>query len=275
MKTIEAIFPVKKARVSEGFEMYGFRHPDIDPFMDITLFSMSRPTFRPHPHAGFSAVTYMTPESEGSFVNRDSLGDHTKIWPGDTHWTQAGSGMMHEEAPETPGVPCLGFQMFIKLSAEEELSPPQAFHLDGDRTPVLQGEGWLGRLICGHVNGVSGGLKGTRHNAFLLDIAAEPDTEVKIRIEKDSSCWAFVRSGSLQLTGQAAGAVSVLVMSLAGNEVRFRTGPDGATVLIGGGKPLREAFQFGGPFALSTGERLSAAAQRFAEGGMGHLPASF
>lgn len=39
---------------------------------------------------------------------------------GDTHWTCAGSGMMHEELPETPGVPALGLQIFVNLAPEHK-----------------------------------------------------------------------------------------------------------------------------------------------------------
>lgn len=35
------------------------------------------PTFPPHPHAGFSAVTYLFLDSETGIANRDSLGNST------------------------------------------------------------------------------------------------------------------------------------------------------------------------------------------------------
>lgn len=41
----------------------------IDPFLQIDHFFMGEPTFSPHPHAGFSAVTYMFEDSEGTFIN--------------------------------------------------------------------------------------------------------------------------------------------------------------------------------------------------------------
>lgn len=54
---------------------------------------MSEPTFPPHPHAGFSAVTYLFEDSGGALVNRDSLGDRSRIEPGALHWTQAARGI--------------------------------------------------------------------------------------------------------------------------------------------------------------------------------------
>jgi len=79
---------------------------------------MRAPIFPPHPHTGFSAVTYMFEDSAGSFQNRDSLGDRALIHPGDLHWTQAGSGLMYEEVPSLPGTLCHGAQIFVNLAAK-------------------------------------------------------------------------------------------------------------------------------------------------------------
>jgi len=34
----------------------------MDPYLQIDAFALSEPFFAPHPHAGFSAVTYILPE---------------------------------------------------------------------------------------------------------------------------------------------------------------------------------------------------------------------
>src|ERR1700750_2818805 len=63
-----------------------------DTVINLDHFRMGGPTFPPHAHAGFSAITYMLPESAGAMRNRDSLGDVSLIPPGGLHWTAAGSG---------------------------------------------------------------------------------------------------------------------------------------------------------------------------------------
>lgn len=84
---------------------------DFEPFLVFTEFYMSRPIFGPHPHAGVSVMTYMLPDSKGSFLNRDSAGDESIIEPGGIHVTQAGSGIKHDETPTVLGVDCHGFQI--------------------------------------------------------------------------------------------------------------------------------------------------------------------
>src|SRR4029450_4423886 len=82
-----------------GFEVAGLRSPQpwMDPYLTIDHLVISQPQFRPHPHAGFSAITLMFEDSPGSISNRDSTGTHTLLKPGDLHWTQARSGVVNEE----------------------------------------------------------------------------------------------------------------------------------------------------------------------------------
>lgn len=60
----------------------------IDPVLNIDWFEMSAPTFPPHPHAGFSAVTYLFADSPNGFINRDSMGETQDIRPGGLHWSR-------------------------------------------------------------------------------------------------------------------------------------------------------------------------------------------
>lgn len=66
---------------SQGFRNVNLTQElgNIDPFIVLTEFWMPKAFFPPHPHAGFSVMTYMFPDSEGAFINRDSQGDRSRI----------------------------------------------------------------------------------------------------------------------------------------------------------------------------------------------------
>jgi redox-sensitive bicupin YhaK (pirin superfamily) len=113
----------------------------LDPFLAIDHFEMALPFFPPHPHAGFSAVTYLFPQSQNGFVNRDSRGEALQIHPGDLHWTAAGSGVVHEEVPITRGVVCHGLQIFVNLHSSKKWMAPQALHLAAAQVPVVDAGG--------------------------------------------------------------------------------------------------------------------------------------
>lgn len=118
---------------SDHFKVYRIHQDNesdlINPVLNIDHFFMSGPTFPIHPHAGFSAVTYMLEDSKNGFINRDSLGDEVEINPGDLHWTQAGTGVLHEESPKINGIDCHGLQIFINLPKEFRNTKPKVYHV--------------------------------------------------------------------------------------------------------------------------------------------------
>lgn len=246
---------------------------DISPFVDLTMFDMTLPVFRPHPHAGFSAVTYMFEESPGSFRNRWTSGPDEVIGPGAIHWTRAGSGMMHEEVPTVSGVPCRGVQMFVKLHPDHELDEPKAFHLDADEIDEvpLAGGGRV-RVLAGRHAGVVSRL-GVPDEVTLLDVHLAPDGAVELNAAAAWNAFVLLRSGSIEVGGRELLANSAATFHSDGDTVRLRS-RTGAQLLFGTGRHAGPEVA-AGSFILSTRERLADAQRRFAEGAMGDLEPSF
>jgi redox-sensitive bicupin YhaK (pirin superfamily) len=152
-RTLDKVFPLHPFSNGAGFSGFGLRDPGlhaaIDPFLSVDHFRMSAPTFPPHPHAGFSAVTYLFSDSETGFINRDSLGHRLEISPGAVHWTQAAAGVMHEEYPREPGKQAHGFQIFVNLAASQKHAAPSVKHAGAPDMPTLELDGanppWLPR----------------------------------------------------------------------------------------------------------------------------------
>lgn len=135
------------SKVSIGKDFTAYRYHQLssldlmNPVLNIDQFYMAAPTFAVHPHAGFSAVTYMFENSKNGFINRDSLGDEVEINPGDLHWTQAGSGILHDETPKINGIECEGMQIFINLPKKLRKTPPKIYHLENKLAPRVQSAG--------------------------------------------------------------------------------------------------------------------------------------
>jgi redox-sensitive bicupin YhaK (pirin superfamily) len=138
--SLNTLLPMQAFAHGDGFRGFGLRDPrlqtSLDPFLSVDHFWMSQPTFAPHPHAGFNAVTYLFEDSQTSFINRDSLGHQVEIAPGDLHWTQAGAGLMHEELPRDMGRAAHGLQIFVNLPAAAKHAPPQVHHVDAADMPT-------------------------------------------------------------------------------------------------------------------------------------------
>jgi redox-sensitive bicupin YhaK (pirin superfamily) len=235
---------------------------------------MSKPVFRPHPHAGFSAVTYMFEDSQGSFANRWSKGGSAIIGPGSLHWTQAGMGMVHEEIPTEPGVPCHGLQMFVKLAAIDELSPPTAFHLDANHVVEITGiSGARIRLLAGGAFGQHAGIA-IRNDLVLLLVHLETGTQVDLQAPAAENTFVFVQNGTVAIGNTELSRHGAAVFAHDGDVVRV-TAKESASFLFGSGLPLNEPLFAQGPFIMSTPDRLDEARKAFQRGDMGHLEPSF
>lgn len=279
VRSVRGRTSVSHSRMSQGFDTYGLRGipgTAIDPFLNVDDFRMSEPTFPPHPHAGFSAVTYMFEDSKGSFVNRDSLGDRSVIGPGAFHWTQAARGMMHEEVPQLPGIECHGLQIFVNLRSDHKHEPPRAFHLEAADIPVVAlGNGSRARVLAGRVMGTSSPMTGLLTPVLLLDVRIAAGDRIRIPVERDWNCFVMSISGAGETGPEAARqslqAHEALGFGVDGDAVELVAGAAGLQILLGAGQPIGEPVVFGGPFAMTNANDIAAAQQRYRRGEMGRL----
>jgi redox-sensitive bicupin YhaK (pirin superfamily) len=134
----------------------GERASPVVAFDDFRL--RGRP-FAPHPHAGFSAVSYVFEDSQAGIRSRTSLGNDLMVGPGGIVWTQAGSGLIHEELPAETDRTLHGVQLFVNLSSKNKGASPQAFSLEKSEVPEWSSEaGDRVRVVVGSFEGVSSPL---------------------------------------------------------------------------------------------------------------------
>lgn len=272
---------LREHRAGPGFTSFSLRGipgATLDPFLNLDDFRMSEPTFPPHPHAGFSAVTYMFEDSPGTFTNRDSLGDESLIGPGTLHWTQAARGMMHEEVPQRRGVECHGLQMFVNLRSDHKLAAPRAFHVDARDVPeCLDHAGARIRVLAGSLAGVRSALSELLTPVSLFDVHLRAGARVSIPVAAGTSCFVLSISGSGTSGPERAAILAHDAVAFAddGDAVELAAGSDGLHVLLAAGKPLGEPVVFAGPFAMTTRTDAEAAIARYERGEMGRLSRSF
>ena len=243
----------------------------VDPFLQIDHFRMSQPVFPPHPHAGFSAVTYMFEDSEGSFVNRDSLSEESVlIHPGDLHWTQAGSGVVHEEVPAELGTVCHGLQIFVNLAAKDKFSTPRAFHLSAADIPVCEADGGRVRVVMGEAFGLKSPLE-TLTPVTILDVSLSAGEEIVHEISDGQNAFVLVVKGEGDFGGQALSADGAGLFDCKGDSVAIRAGEQGLHYVLCAGTPLNEPIYAHGPFVMNSAEQIRQVRARYIAGGMGEL----
>jgi len=279
MTTTPGIRPVIETIATEWHSFRGgasgawLLHPAdlhaLDPVVIVDHFRMSTPTFPPHPHAGFSAVTYLFEDSEDGFVNRDSLGHRLDIGPGALHWTQAGSGVLHEEIPRVPGRVSHGLQLFVNSAAADKRSAPAVFHRAAQEVVALDLPGGARvRVVLGRFGGVQAFL-GAHTALTLLDITLPAGVVLDVPIVAGERAFAVVVRGAL--AGVPAREPHALRFGDDGDAVRLEAGAEGAHLALMAGRPLGEPIVPKGPFIGNTPADVTEMVRRFQSGQMGAL----
>jgi redox-sensitive bicupin YhaK (pirin superfamily) len=245
----------------------------VDPFIQLDHYFMSQPTFGPHPHAGFSAVTYMFEDSAGSFANRDSRGDHSLIRPGDLHWTQAGSGIIHDEVPTEPGTVCHGIQMFVNLSAPNKFSEPRAFHLLSKDVPVWKSQtGARVRVLAGSAHGLTSPLQLLTPVTFLdVSVPAHSSIEHEIPVGQNAFVFVIQGQGNFGADAQALSSDDGGLFDREGDVIRIQTGEQPTQYVLCTGQPLNEPMVSQGPFIMNSTEQIQRVVTAYRTGQMGQL----
>jgi len=244
-----------------------------DPVLNIDWFDMRGPTFPAHPHAGFSAVTYVFADSPNGFANRDSLsGEAVTIAPGALHWSRASGGIIHEETPIAGRGSARGLQIFINLPADRQLDPAAAFHVDANDVVTASGEGWHSRVA---VNGVA---IGAEPNALpapvrIEEVQLQPNAHWSSDVPAAWGGIIIVLDGDVTLTNGPAlhTSAAVAFATSHGAQLSLTAGEYGARVAIVSGAQLDQPVHSQGPFMLASPEALAERIAAYQAGDFGTI----
>jgi redox-sensitive bicupin YhaK (pirin superfamily) len=261
-----------------GFKAEGLRGDTVimDPYLMVDHYWMSQATFGAHPHAGFSAVTYMFEDAATGFHNRDSLGDDSIIRAGDLHWTTAGAGVVHDEVPLEPGKTAHGLQIFVNLAASKKHIPPHSIHLTSAQMPVVQQAGGARvKLIYGAYDDGR-----TEHSpaadfptdAQLFDVHLQVMQRFEYPVPAGLTAFLLVVEGALEIDGQTIAKGQAVSFARSTNVAQLLiTAREKSQFALFMGQPLNEAVMRRGPFAMTNLADLDRAAARYAAGDMGNV----
>lgn len=184
--------------VGTGFTSLRFGGPmferDTDPILMLDHFVMTSDTFAPHLHQRIATITALFEDSQGSFLNRDTVGCGVALHAGDLYRLAAGSGVVHEQRPDA-GACIHGLQLFIKLPFPQHRNPPHAHHVRRADVPVLEGEGHRIRtLLDTHGDGGA-----AANDLLLLDGSLAPGAQFLHRLARDHKAWLYVIAGQIEM----------------------------------------------------------------------------
>lgn len=269
-KNISKITPLQLKPNPMGFTSADMFHHEFDfePFLVFTEFHMDRPIFGPHPHAGVSVMTYMMPDSKGSFLNRDSRGDHSIIEPGGIHVTQTGSGIKHDEVPTETGVDCHGFQIWINHADKDRLVEPKAYHASANEVPEYATDQVHLRVVQGSFGGKTSPIQLVT-DTLIYDVTLQPGASVEL--QSKPMAFVYLMNGKITIGDRTVEGRAMISFKEEGDLISIQSGEKSAHFIFASGTPHHEPIVYGGPFVMTTEEQMRATKIRLGKGEMGEL----
>lgn len=253
----------------------------IDPFLLLHHADVKVPTHiepdhggvGPHPHRGFSPVTFIF---KGGVHHRDSRGNDSTIYAGGAQWMNAGMGIIHSERPphnihEIGGRQEI-IQLWINTPSEHKMDQPSYFPIAAEDVPTVHEDGGKVtlKIFSGELLGTNGPVPSQAEvNAATAEM--KQSGKIFIPLPKDHSALIYLLDGKLTVDGFG------LVEGL--HVVHFKNDGDGISlealehtrVLILSGKPLNEKVVSYGPFVMNTQTEIMEAMRDYQMGKMGVL----
>ena len=244
------------------------------PLVLLDNFHVSGQPFGPHPHAGFSAITYVFEDSRTALRSRDSLGNDLEIGPGGIVWLQAGKGAQHQEVPAIRGGELHGAQIYVNLSARNKMVEPKTMHMLPGQVPEWHNDGGdRVRVLVGGFDNIQSTITPAEPysilEAFVVDGITYP-------LGSGDNTIIYVLKGALsvEVGNQVLQLSTETAVAMSGTgDLKIRALDDGAHALLLSGPALNEPVLADGPFIMNDATGIRSAYQRFTSGQMGKLEA--
>jgi len=227
----------------------------------------------PHPHRGFSPVTFVY---KGGVHHRDSRGNNSVVYAGGTQWMNAGMGVVHSERPpadiqERGGVQEI-VQLWVNLPKAHKMNQPQYIPLQAEDTPVLQLDGGRirVRVVTGTFEEVNGPIK-TLTPILALRVEMEAGTTYAFPVPAHYNAFLYLLDGSVQLEGYGPIEGHHLALLNQNGEGCTITARERTRLLLLAGEPLQEPVASHGPFVMNTQSEILQAMRDYQQGKMGML----
>jgi len=228
----------------------------------------------PHPHRGFSPVTFVF---KGGVQHQDSLGNNEVVTEGGTQWIHSGKGIIHSERPSKEMVEKGGeneiIQFWVNTPAKHKMETPYYLPLSADKTPSTHKDKAIIYVVAGEFEGVMGPAK-TYSPQTLLRLETKTGADFSLEIPKNYNALIYLLDGELESNGQTAKEKDMLWFNNDGEEIAIKVNKDSRFIVLSG-EPIGESVATYGPFVMNTEDEVQQAISDYQNGRMGHLEETF
>ena len=254
----------------------------IDPFLLIHHGSLpvkqgskqSESGVGPHPHRGFSPVTFIF---KGGIHHRDSLGNDAVVTAGGTQWIHSGNGIIHSERPSKEQIDNGGqneiIQFWVNTPSKHKMETPYYLPLSAEKTPTVDKDKAKIHVVAGNFEKVTGPAK-TYSPQTLLRVEAKRGADFSLALSQSFNTLIYLLDGELEVDGQNASAKDMIWFNNDGTQIALKVTEDSRFIVLSG-EPIGEPVASYGPFVMNTEQEIQQAIFDYQNGRMGELIETF
>ena len=227
----------------------------------------------PHPHRGFTPVTFVI---EGEVHHRDSRGNNQIAKKGEVQWMHAGAGIIHSERPSQELADRNGTQEIIQLwinsPANKKMQEPKYQFVAEKDFPVFTSKDkqFTNKLIAGKLNNLQSKIKTESELLIIWSVVKTGGLET-FNLPKLFNVMLYVISGTVRITAYGKVEKESLVVFDNNAEGIEISAESNAQFLILAGEPINEKVVQQGPFVMNTATEIMEAMRDYQMGKMGIL----
>jgi redox-sensitive bicupin YhaK (pirin superfamily) len=227
----------------------------------------------PHPHRGFSPVTFIF---KGGVHHRDTRDNDSTIYAGGTQWMNAGMGVMHSERP-ADNIHELGsrlelIQLWVNTPASKKMEQPAYFPLKAEDTPSIKLEDGKSeiKVIAGSLDNVNGPVP-TQSPVNAWTLFFQKGASYFFPVPAGHNAFIYLLDGKVRLEGYGmVEGLHAAVFENDGDGIAVEALEDTRALLMTG-QPLNEKVVSHGPFVMNSEAQIMEAMRDYRMGKMGIL----
>ncbi|MFC2120875.1 pirin family protein [Bacteroidota bacterium] len=227
----------------------------------------------PHPHRGFTPVTFVI---DGEVHHRDSRGNNQVAKKGEIQWMHAGAGIIHSERPSQALAEKNGTQEIIQLwinsPADKKMQEPSYQYIKQGNMPVFLSDDnqITNRLIAGNFKGLQSKIE-TESELLVLWCNSNAGGTQTYNIPKGFNSMLYVISGAMKISSYGKVEKENLIVFDNKSEAIEIFSESNAIFLLLSGLPINEKVVQHGPFVMNTQTEIMEAMRDYQNGKMGVL----
>ena len=228
----------------------------------------------PHPHRGFSPVTFLY---KGGINHQDSRGNNHTVYEGGVQWINAGMGIIHSERMPA-NIQELGgkvelIQLWVNTPAKHKMDQPIYTPASKEEIPFIETEDKLSRvnIVSGELEGIKGIIP-TLLPVNTFTASMKKGGTFQFNIPDTHNAFIYLLSGKILVSDDKAEIIGQYLTILNNDGDSFKINAlEDANLMIGTGEPLNEPIASHGPFVMNTQTEIMEAFRDYQMGKMGVL----